>query len=182
MGKQSYLQQVVNVLIKAEHNRLSVKRIALALEWDEERVNKVVDKARSDASVPLDRGPGGVIRYWGSEKRAAPGIYYDVRRIITNYWAPSRGLRFPNVHITATHGKQIDGVWSHPDLAMSALPKKRKSVTDPPDLYSIEVEVYTGFDIRSVYQAHAQGLGANQSWVFYATSKEATPHFEPAWV
>ena len=185
MGRQSFLQQVVNVLLNEPNNRLSVRRLAAALNWDEDKVNRVVDKAMQDSAIPLDRRPGRVIQYSGLENRAAPGIYHDVQHIITKYWAPSRGLRapsrdlkFPDVRITATHGKQLDGVWSHPDLAMIALPKRRHSVDDPPDLYSIEVEVYTGFDIRSVYQAHAQGLGANESWVFFATSSEATPHME----
>jgi hypothetical protein len=110
MGRQSYLQQVVNVLLKEPNNRLSVKRLAEALQWDEYKVNGVVDKALHDSAIPLDRGPGGVIKYWGSEERAAPGIYHDVKRVIENYWAPSRHLRDPKVRITATHGEQIDGV------------------------------------------------------------------------
>jgi hypothetical protein len=127
MGRQSYLQQVVNVLLKQPNNRLSVRRLAEVLQWDADKVKHVVDKARRDSAIPLDRGPGGVIWYWGSEERAAPGIYHDVKRIIENYWAPSRGLKFPDVRITATHGEQVDGVWSHPDLAMSAFPRWRRS-------------------------------------------------------
>ena len=30
----------------------------------------------------------------------------------------------------------------------------------------MEVEQRNGFDVRSVYQAHEQGRGANYSWVF----------------
>jgi hypothetical protein len=61
---------------------------------------------------------------------------------------------------------------------MSALPARRRNRDDPPHLYSIEVEVNTGFDIRSVYQAHAQGRGANFSWVFFASSEASSPNFE----
>jgi len=61
---------------------------------------------------------------------------------------------------------------------MSALPPRRRHRDDPPDLHSIEVEVNTGFDIRSVYQAHAQGRGANFSWVFFASSEASSPNFE----
>jgi hypothetical protein len=42
----------------------------------------------------------------------------------------------------------------------------------------MEVEVNTGFDIKSIYQAHAQGRGANFSWVFFASSESSSPNFE----
>jgi len=61
---------------------------------------------------------------------------------------------------------------------MSALPARRRNREDPPHLHSIEVEVNTGFDIKSVYQAHAQGRGANFSWVFFASSESSSPNFE----
>jgi hypothetical protein len=48
MGHQSYLQQVVNVLLKQPGNRLSVRKLAMALQWDEDKVNRVVDKATED--------------------------------------------------------------------------------------------------------------------------------------
>jgi ferredoxin-NADP reductase len=61
---------------------------------------------------------------------------------------------------------------------LSALPPRRQQRTDPPDLHSIEVEIYTGFDIRSVYQAHAQGRGSTYSWVFFASSQQTSPHYD----
>jgi hypothetical protein len=169
VGRQSLVRLIVNVLVNQPKHQLSLRRLAQELDWDEEKFRRVVDKADQDPSIPLERGPGGVIRYRGSERGANVGIYNDVKRILERHWAPWYGLRSPRVEVTANRGERGDGVWSHPDLAMSVLPKRRNSKTDPPALYSIEVEVYTGFDIRSVFQAHAQGLGANQSWVFFAT-------------
>jgi hypothetical protein len=61
---------------------------------------------------------------------------------------------------------------------MCALPRRRRSADALPDLHSVEVEVWSGFDIRSVYQAHAQGRGAEYSWVFYATSQSLVPDYE----
>jgi hypothetical protein len=141
-------------------------------------VNHIVTQAEDDPSTPLERGPGGVIRYRGSEKGTVPGIYYDVRRVVRDYWGPRRGLRGIEVEITASRGKRGVGVWTHPDIVMCALPRRRQSADAPPDLHSIEVEVWSGFDIRSVYQAHAQGKGAEFSWVFYATSNLLVPDYE----
>lgn len=180
MARRTQLQMVVDELLKAPKNRLSAKRIAAQLGWSEDRVSKVVESSLHDPAIPLQRGPGGVVKYVGSERHGSEsGVYHDVRRVIEDYWAPRRlGVRRPRVSVTATSGRRSDGVWSHPDLAMVALPRRRRSVTDPPNLYSFEVETFTGFDIRSIYQAHAQGRGACQSWVFFATSDIATPHFD----
>ena len=68
-------------------------------------------------------------------------------------------------------------MWCHPDSVMSALPARRRNRDDPPHLHSIEVEVNTGFDIKSVYQARV-GRGANFSWVFFASSEGSSPNFE----
>jgi hypothetical protein len=58
---------------------------------------------------------------------------------------------------------------------MEAFPRRKRHRDDPPDLHAIEVEIYKGFDIRSVYQAHAQGHGAEYSWVFFATAPSINP-------
>lgn len=42
----------------------------------------------------------------------------------------------------------------------------RLSGNDPKDLHALEVERESGFDIRSVYQAHEQARGAHFAWVF----------------
>jgi hypothetical protein len=169
---------MIDQLRQYPHNQTSASRLARDLGWTEEKVSRVVTAAMSEASTPVERGPGGVIRFRGSETGVAPGIYYDVQRVVRDYWAPKHGLRSPRVEITSTSGRRGAGVWCHPDLVMSALPARRRNRDDPPFLHSIEVEVNTGFDIKSVYQAHAQGRGANYSWVFFASSEGASPNFE----
>jgi len=178
MGRRTFAQVVIDQLREYPRNQGSVRRLATDLGWPEEKVDRVVTNAMHDISTPVERGPGGVVRFRGSERGITPGIYYDVQRVIRDYWAPKRGLRSPVVEITARTGRRGAGVWCHPDLVMSALPARRRSRDDPPHLYSIEVEVNTGFDIRSVYQAHAQGRGANFSWVFFASSEASSPNFE----
>jgi hypothetical protein len=178
MGRRTFAQVLIDQLRQYPQDQASVRRLAQDLEWPEEKVDRVVTNAMSDISTPVERGPGGVIRYRGTERGIAPGIYYDVQRVIRDYWAPRRGLRQAQVDITARTGRRGAGVWCHPDLVMSALPARRAHRDDPPHLHSIEVEVNTGFDIKSVYQAHAQGRGANFSWVFFASSQASSPNFE----
>ena len=178
MSRRTYAQLVIDQLRKYPHNQGSARKLALDLGWDTEKIDRVVTAAMHEPSTPIERGPGGVVRFRGSEKGVVPGIYYDVQRVIRDYWAPQRGLRFPRVEITASSGRRGAGVWCHPDLVMSALPRRSRKLGDPPNLYSIEVEVNTGFDIRSVYQAHAQGRGATFSWVFFASSEGSSPNFE----
>jgi hypothetical protein len=178
MSRRTYAQVLIDQLVEYPKNQGSVRRLAADLAWDEDKVERVVTAAMHEPSTPVERGPGGVIRYRGSETGVTPGIYYDVERVIQDYWAPKRGLRGARVEITSRSGCRGAGVWCHPDLVMSALPARRRNRDDPPHLHSIEVEVNTGFDIRSVYQAHAQGRGANFSWVFFASSEASSPNFE----
>jgi hypothetical protein len=178
MSRRTFAQILINQLVQYPHDQGSVRKLAIDLDWDEEKVERVVAAAMREPSTPVDRGPGGVIRYRGAERGMTPGIYSDVKRVITDYWGPRRGLRDVRVDITSRSGRRGAGVWCHPDLVMSALPARRRNRDDPPRLHSIEVEVNTGFDIKSVYQAHAQGRGANFSWVFFASSESSSPNFE----
>lgn len=66
-------------------------------------------------------------------------------------------------------------MWSHPDIVVAADPRKRSSRNEQRRLHSIEVETADGFDLRSVYQAHAQGRGASYSWVFGSKQPDVTP-------
>ena len=178
MGRRTFAQVMIDQLVLYPKDQASVRKLAGDLDWDEAKVERVVTAAMSEPSTPIDRGPGGVIRYRGAERGTTPGIYYDVKRVIQDYWGPRRGLRSVQVDITSRSGRRGAGVWCHPDLVMSALPARRRNRDDPPRLHSIEVEVNTGFDIKSVYQAHAQGRGANFSWVFFASSTSSSPNFE----
>jgi hypothetical protein len=178
VGRRTFAQVLIDQLREYPKNQGSVRRLAQDLGWPEEKVDRVVTNAMHEISTPVERGPGGVIRFRGSERGVTPGIYYDVQRVVRDYWAPKRGLRLPRVEITARSGRRGAGVWCHPDLVMAALPVRRRNRSDPPHLHSIEVEVNTGFDIKSVYQAHAQGRGANFSWVFFASSEASSPNFE----
>ena len=74
----------------------------------------------------------------------------------------------------------------HPDLVISEQ-RRRRSAGDPLNIvvHTFEIERAGAFNVCSVYQAHAQGRGADYSWVafhdigklggrdrIYATAKE----------
>jgi hypothetical protein len=178
MSRRTFVQMLVDQLVEYDKSQASVARLGRDLGWDESKVQQVVNRAEEDSAVPVQRGPGGVVRYRGSERGSTVGLYFDVKRVIESYWAEDQHLRRPTVTITARGGRRGMGVWSHPDLVLAALPRRRRTRNDLADLHSIEVETYTGFDIRSIYQAHSQGRGANFSWVFFASSDRATPHLD----
>jgi hypothetical protein len=169
----------VNILVDTLQNypkeQASKRSLAAELGWDIDKLTRVIEQAKDDSTRPVETGPNGVVRYRGSERGKQVGLYYDVARVIERYWAGQQGLRDPHVTRTARSGKRKLGVWSHPDLVLQALPQRRRHRDDPPDIHSIEVETYSGFDIRSVYQAHAQGRGADYRWVFFATAPKVNP-------
>ena len=76
----------------------------------------------------------------------------------------------------ARGGSRGWGTWTHPDLVVSADPRRRRSRSEPPRLHAIEVETAEGFDLKSVYQAHAQGRGANYCWVIGAFAAGVTDY------
>ena len=55
---------------------------------------------------------------------------------------------------------------AHPDLVFACFPRRRARANSPKELHAVEVETLEGFSIKSIYQAHAQGHGADFTWVF----------------
>lgn len=130
----------------------------------------------------IQLGKAGVVRYLGSERGARNdvGLYGDVGRVLTRYFAArSLKARQPEVFDTCFGSRRGHGTWTHPDLVLAAYPQRRKRATDPKQLHAIEVETVKGFDVKSVYQAHAQARGANFAWVFtFSDGIDDTPAYE----
>jgi hypothetical protein len=167
VGRRTDVELLVSHLIGQESCQASIRRLTLLTGWDDSKVRRVVDKAIANPMVSVHIGRGGTVKYRGLERASSNGLYSDVARVIKKYWGPRQlGLRSIDVIQTATGGKRGEGVWIHPDLVVAADPRRRSSRDEPRRLHAIEVETSAGFDIRSVYQAHAQGRGATYSWVF----------------
>jgi hypothetical protein len=134
--------------------------------WSLEKVERVVKAGNENPDVEVHIGKGGTVQHRGSERGTSNGLYDAIIRIIKTYWGPrDLGLRNISVADTSRAGTRGQGVWSHPDLVIAADPRRKAYRDEPRRLHAIEVETKSGFDLRSIYQAHAQGRGAGYTWV-----------------
>jgi hypothetical protein len=165
--KKTDPERLIDVLVRQDNNRASIDRLVELTGWDETKVRRVVERGSTEFDLPLGTGPRGVIQYWGGENMSSNGLYSSVARVIENYWGRQRfALHNVKVVESAKAGSKRSGVWTHPDLVIAADPARRDSREEPRRLHAVEVEAKAGFDLRSIYQAHAQGRGAEYSWVF----------------
>lgn len=176
MARPTDLERLAGMLKNIAGHQASAQRLSDQLGWDIDKVQRVAARGNGDTSVPVFVAKGGVIKYRGSEVGTSVGLYKDIARIVRQYWG-SRvlGLRNIEVIVTAHSGHRGAGVWTHPDLVIAADPARRQSVDEPRRLHAIEVKTASGFDLRSVYQAHAQGRGANYAWAFGCKAKGVNP-------
>ena len=165
MGRRTNVEVVIDYLKDCTHHSASIRAIARDLGWTEEKVARVIERAEHEGAN-LHRSRGGAIKFRGSERGAANGLYRDIMNVVERHWAP-KTLKLKNISVfdTSKAGQRSAGVWSHPDLVMAADPPRRDSRTEERRLHAIEVETAHGFDLKSIYQAHAQGRGATYSWV-----------------
>lgn len=125
-----------------------------------------------DPHSGLEVGPGGrYFRYYGSEGTGAVGqiaIYAVVRSKLEQGWGPRRGMRHVETFDTSRSGRRDGSIWVHPDVVLREQ-RRRRTAGDPPNIvvHTFEIEHAGAFDIGSVYQAHAQGRGADYSWVAF---------------
>ena len=167
MARRTDIDILIDVLRGLPRHQASRGRVGLESGWSADKVERVVRRAVAVTSGAVFIGRGGIVKYRGSERGADVGLYADVERIISAYWGHrSAGLRNVSVLRTARSGRRSAGVWTHPDLVIAADPRRRDSLREPRRLHAVEVETASGFDLRSIYQAHAQGRGADYSWVF----------------
>lgn len=166
MARRTDLQLMIDELAGLDGSQATVRRLAGLLNWDVEKARRVAERGNEDASQSIYIAKGSVVKYRGKERGSGVGIYSDVMKVLVNRFGPKMGYREIEVYDTSRSGKRGTGVWTHPDLVMAAYPRRRSSASEPRRLHAIEVETEDGFDLKSVYQAHAQGRGANYSWVF----------------
>lgn len=177
MGRRTDPQILVDHLRGQPNNSASPERLSAITGWPADKVARAIQRGVKDPYLALHIGRGGTVQFRGEEASAQPGIYNDVARIITSYWGPRElGLRNTTVAFSARGGTRGWGTWTHPDLVVSADPRRRRSQSEPPRLHAIEVEAAEGFGLKSVYQAHAQGRGANYCWVIGAFAPGITDY------
>ena len=169
MGAISFEKQLIDVLRDQPLQRASVKKLAEKLNWSIEKIQRVVDKSVLNPSSSVFRGKGGSVEFRADERGGrSSGLYIDVERVLNDFWAPRRGLKDVRTYVTAKGGTRGTGVFVHPDLVLFADPPRKRYRDEPSQIHVFEIEHATGFGLPSIYQAHAQGRGADFTWVIAA--------------
>ena len=177
MARRTDLDKLRDYLASLDTQRAMPARIASGMNWDAEKLDRVLQRAEADPSTCIARGKGGVIEYTGNEIGAVPLLYREVTRVLETYWAKSLGLRQARPFKTAHGGRRGMADWIHPDAVLSAFPRRKRSRTAPPDLHSFEIERAGGFKMDSIFQAFVQGRGSDYSWVVFSASDVAKPDY-----
>ena len=168
MARRTHEELLVDVLRAQPLQRASARKLAEELDWPVSKIQIVVDKCVANPLIQVSRGKGGSIQFHGSEQGRESGLYMDVNRVLTEYWAPRRGLKNVRTYFTARGGKRGSGVFVHPDLVLFADPPRKRYREEPSQIHVFEIEHSRGFGLASIYQAHAQGRGADFTWVIAA--------------
>lgn len=170
MASVSRQQRLINFLAHHDHQRARQTTIveALAPRWmTAEQAALTIDRACAATNCNVTHSPGRSVTYWGTEIGSHIALYDSVERIITSYWGKRvSGLRRIHSELPKSGHGTGEGSWTRPDLMLFADPRRRKSIHDPRETHSLEIEKRNGFDVRSIYQAYEQGRGANYRWVF----------------
>ena len=153
-----------------EHGGKSTRAVINeAFSWPDEKIDRLV--ADSDGRLKRARlgSAGGGIAQVGVERggRGAVHLYSDVRRVLESTWAKKCGSQAAFSLDTSLNGHARTGSWSRPDCVLVWYPARRARLDELPTLSTFEIEAPQRFDIRSVYEAHAQGFGADFSWVIF---------------
>lgn len=138
--------------------------------WTAEKFDRKLAEALATSPVSRVAGRGGYLRYYGDERSggtAGPGLYDSVERILAKHGLLGCRCREREVAPTARLKGVAGARWLIPDLVLCCHPKVGAQL-GATVLHTIEVETSAGFSIESVYQAHAQGRGADYSWVLFS--------------
>lgn len=135
--------------------------------WSPTDFDRKLNACLADDRCPIKAmpGEGDRVRLTGAEHgggRTGSGLHVEARAILDRHGLPRSRGGDRSVEITANR-RSGEGVWTTPDLVM--LHRPPRAACDR--LHTFEVEPEDGFDIRSVYQAHAHGWGADFSWVIF---------------
>ena len=173
INRATHVEMICTVLRGAPGHLLSRDDLYAGLcaaytPWTRKDFDERLGRFIADDSIPIAeaRGDGNPVRYTGSERGGGDlgsGLHNAVATVLESHGVPgaARGTRL--AHVTANRRDEDGAVWRVPDIVMQVT---RPSATEPM-MVTFEVEQQHGFDIRSIYQAHAQGIGADASWVLF---------------
>ncbi len=170
-NRPSHLDMVCEVLGVAPGHTLTRDELFERLNarytpWDRADFDSRLDRFVADDHCPIAslRGRGSKVRWTGSERGGGPmgsGLHNAVVSSLLVHGIPQTRCAERQVHLTANRRSGEGRIWVIPDVVVAG----RASGQDV--VHTFEVEPEAGFSIVSVYQAHAQGLGADYSWVLF---------------
>lgn len=172
-------QRIVKVLKSMPGQRATIAVLGRLLregpggeKWTDDRVRALVEELHASASNPVFLGRRGV-HYFGAENLGMSGLYEAVGKGAKR-WGRANRLGDIDAEILGRSKARVKGgTWSCPDVVMNAA--RRAGSARPVQIHVVEVEIATGFDIPSVYQAYEQARGADYAWVFFPQDAEAWP-------
>lgn len=163
----------------ASGHKLTVTQLHLLLEqrgWDSERISTAIVESVTYGEIHQTSGGRSLVftdieRGGGS---AGVGLYNRVQRVLLKHGLPRVYCGDPEVLGTARLRSGDGRVWIAPDLVLRC-----RARGAPPGaskvLHTLEIETASGFSVRSIYQAHAQGWGGDYSWVLFKSRSGHDP-------
>lgn len=163
----------------APGHKLTVPQLHRLLEqrgWDRERISTAIVESVACGDIHQTSGGRSLVftdieRGGGS---AGVGLYNRVKRVLLKHGLPRVYCGEPEVLETARLRNGDGRVWIAPDLVLRCRGRGAAHGT-PKVLHTLEIEAASGFSIRSIYQAHAQGWGADYSWVLFKCRSGTEP-------
>jgi hypothetical protein len=164
-------QRIINYLRTCPHQKATFAQIAVALsagarrQWTPDAVEAKIRRFDAEGLAALHVVRGGV-QYFGGERLRASAIYDAVRDGLAR-WTDDHGLRLAREPLVLGPVGRVEagGEWRYPDLVFHS--RRRAGASPAEYTHSVEVEHVDGFDVRSIYQAHEQGRGADMAWVMF---------------
>jgi hypothetical protein len=151
-----------------DDGRATYEAIKGKFSWSDEKLGRLVTE--SDGRLrPVRWGRSRGLAQTGLERgrRGTVHLYSDVCRVLASTWAKKCGWQAAVALDTSLNGRARTGSWSRPDCVLVWYPARRTRLDDLPTVSTYEIEAPKRFDIQSVYEAHAQGYGADFSWVVF---------------
>lgn len=183
--RQTDVQKLSSIVAAQIGHKISVAELLALLQqddgrWDQAKFERKLAEASADGRIEHISGRTPWVRYVGDERSGGTGgvaLYNTVARVLRRHGIPSTRSRDIEVYDTSRHRGVSGQRWVVPDLVAQCHPRAADGSELAPVIHTFEVEKAGAFTIQSVYQAHAQGIGADFSWVIYGRGRVGAGEF-----
>ena len=149
--------------------------------WDDTKIDRVIaDSGGRLKRTKMGRRSGVAQIGYELGGRGAVPLYADVHRVLESTWRAKKRWQAAIALDTAVGKRGHTGVWTHPDCVLAYYPAGKGNSTTTARLATFEIEPVGNMDIRSIYEAHAHGRGADHSWVLFCRGTSTSKGEKPA--